>query len=62
MTRQSIVGDSAPTKHVLRVEWFQRDPGGTTVFVSPPREPNSTPSVDRNGDAANLSDRHLPES
>jgi hypothetical protein len=26
---------SAPTRHSVRVDWFQRDPGGTTIFVLP---------------------------
>jgi len=36
MTEQSIVENSAPTKHAVRVEWFQHDPGGGTTFIVPP--------------------------
>ncbi len=35
MTAQ-IVEDSAPTKHAVRVNWFHREPGGSTIFVMPP--------------------------
>ncbi|HEY6422621.1 MAG TPA: hypothetical protein VIY28_05095 [Pseudonocardiaceae bacterium] len=35
MAVQGTVEDSAPTKHSVRVDWFGRDPGGTTIFVTP---------------------------
>jgi hypothetical protein len=35
MTAQ-IVEDSAPAKHAVRVNWFHREPGGSTIFVMPP--------------------------
>jgi hypothetical protein len=35
MTAQ-IVEDSAPMKHAVRVNWFHREPGGSTIFVMPP--------------------------
>jgi hypothetical protein len=35
MAGQGTVKDSAPTKHSVRVDWFQRDPGGSTIFVMP---------------------------
>lgn len=35
MTVQGIDEDSALTKHVVRVDWFGRDPGGSTIFVMP---------------------------
>lgn len=35
MTAQ-IVEDIAPTKHAVRVNWFLREPGGSTIFVMPP--------------------------
>lgn len=35
MAVQGIVEGSAPTKHSVRVDWFRRDPGGTTIFVVP---------------------------
>jgi hypothetical protein len=35
MAMQGILEDSAPPKHSLRVDWFQREPGGTTIFVKP---------------------------
>jgi hypothetical protein len=38
MAALSIVEDSAPTKHVLCINWFERDPGGATIFITPPRE------------------------
>jgi hypothetical protein len=30
-----VVEEIAPVKHSLRVDWFQRDPGGSTIFVAP---------------------------
>lgn len=38
MDVRGTVADTAPTKHSMRVEWFQRDPGGTTLFVAPLRD------------------------
>ncbi len=35
MAGQGTVEDSAPTKHSVRVDWFRRDPGGSTIFVMP---------------------------
>jgi hypothetical protein len=35
MTMQGIVEGGTPTRHSLRVEWFQRDPGGSTIFILP---------------------------
>lgn len=35
MALQGAVEDSALTKQVLRVDWFQRDPSGGTIFVIP---------------------------
>lgn len=35
MTTQGVVEGSAPAKHSVRVDWFQRDPDGTTIFVLP---------------------------
>ena len=37
--------DTAPTKHSMRVEWFKRDPGGTTLFVTPPRAGGAAPQA-----------------
>ena len=25
-------------RHAQRVDWFQRDPGGTTIYVTPPTD------------------------
>ena len=42
MTMQGIAEGSAPaegrapTTHSLRVNWFHREPGGSTIFVMPP--------------------------
>jgi len=36
MTAQDIVEGNAPTNHSLRVNWFHREPGGSTIFVTPP--------------------------
>jgi hypothetical protein len=33
MAVRGMKADTAPTKHSTRVEWFQRDPGGSTIFV-----------------------------
>lgn len=38
MATQGIVEDGAPTKHVVHVRWFGRDPGGATIFVLPQAE------------------------
>jgi hypothetical protein len=37
-----VVEDIAPMKHALRVDWFQRDPGGSTIFVAPGRKDGAT--------------------
>jgi hypothetical protein len=36
MTAQDIAERSEPTPRSLRVNWFRREPGGTTIFVMPP--------------------------
>lgn len=41
MTAQDIAEGSAPaegsaTTHSLQVNWFHREPGGSTIFVMPP--------------------------
>ena len=36
MTAQDIAEGNAPTNHSLRVNWFHREPGGSTNFVMPP--------------------------
>ncbi|PZS37705.1 MAG: hypothetical protein DLM62_17800 [Pseudonocardiales bacterium] len=36
MTAQDIAEGNAPTNHSLRVNWFHREPGGSTIFVMPP--------------------------
>lgn len=43
MDVRGTVADSAPTKHSMRVEWFQRDPGGTTLFVAPLQDTDVDP-------------------
>jgi hypothetical protein len=35
MAVRGTVADTAPARHSMRVAWFQRDPGGTTIFVAP---------------------------
>lgn len=35
MPVQGVAEDSTPAKHSVRVEWFRRDPGGSTIFVKP---------------------------
>jgi hypothetical protein len=40
MSAQGAAEDSAPTKHSVRVEWFQRDPTGGTLFISPTYDGN----------------------
>lgn len=49
MTVQGILGNNAPTKHSVRVDWFGRDPGGGTIFVMP---------VDGDGAAAQPAAEH----
>lgn len=42
---------SAPAKHSVRVDWFRRDPGGTTIFVLPADDGGTSQSVvERDGD------------
>jgi hypothetical protein len=48
MAGQGVVDDMAPVKHSLRVDWFQRDPGGSTIFVAPAQE-DGVADVDREG-------------
>jgi hypothetical protein len=43
MDVRGTMADTAPTKHSMRVEWFQRDPGGTTLFVAPLRDGDAVP-------------------
>ncbi len=35
MTGQDIAEGNAPLKHSLQVNWFHREPGGSTIFVLP---------------------------
>lgn len=35
MSVQGVVEDGTPAKHSVRVDWFRRDPGGSTIFVKP---------------------------
>jgi hypothetical protein len=35
MTAQDIAECDAPTNHSLRVNWFHREPGGSTIFAMP---------------------------
>lgn len=37
------IEDSAPTKQVVRVDWFHRDPGGSTIFILPATGEGATP-------------------
>jgi hypothetical protein len=47
---------SAPTRHSLRVDWFLRDPGGTTIFVLPGDDGvASPPATGRDGDVTSQS-------
>jgi hypothetical protein len=53
MTERSIVEDSAPTKHAVRIEWFRSDPGGT-MFIVPPGDSTPKPIVEeRDGGVTN---------
>jgi hypothetical protein len=53
MTAQ-IVEDHTPTKHAVRVNWFHREPGGSTIFVMPPDGDAATaqPTTQRDDGAA----------
>jgi hypothetical protein len=43
MTVQGMAESSTPTVHSVRVNWFQRDPGGTAIFVMPADDECPTP-------------------
>lgn len=43
MAAQGIIEGGAPMRHVVRVDWFQRDPGGSTTFVMPAGVDGATP-------------------
>lgn len=43
MAARNIVDDSPPTKHSVRVDWFRREPGGSTIFVVPAAEVGAAP-------------------
>jgi hypothetical protein len=49
----SIVEDDVlTTKHSVRVDWFQRDPGGGTIFVMPVPESGAASSAGPRADEA----------
>jgi hypothetical protein len=51
MTMRGVVEGSTPAKHSVRVDWFRRDPGGTTIFVLPGDDGvASQPATEHNGD------------
>lgn len=53
MSTQGIEEGNAPAKHAVRVDWFQRDPGGTTIFVLPGDDGvASQPVAERDGHVA----------
>lgn len=54
MTGQGPVGDSAPPKHAVRVDWFGRDPGGGTIYVMPPQSHGAAlqPGAERDDEEA----------
>ncbi|MGH3907379.1 MAG: hypothetical protein ACRDTE_24870 [Pseudonocardiaceae bacterium] len=43
MAQQEVGEDSAPTEHSVRIDWFQRDPGGGTIFVKPAGDDSRAP-------------------
>lgn len=43
MAVRGITEDTAPTKHAVSVDWFRRDPGGSTIFVMPATPDGDTP-------------------
>lgn len=47
MAVRGVVEDIAPVKHSLRVDWFQRDPGGSTIFVAAVQKDGAA-EIDRN--------------
>jgi hypothetical protein len=53
MAVQGIVEGSAPTKHSVCVEWFRREPGGSTIFVMPVAGDGAAPQpvAERDDDA-----------
>ncbi|MGH3918868.1 MAG: hypothetical protein ACRDSG_07490 [Pseudonocardiaceae bacterium] len=53
MAVQGGVEDSALMKHVVRVDWFRRDPGGSTIFIMPAGGDNAAAQpVAEHGDGA----------
>lgn len=47
-----VEDDVLTTKHSVRVDWFQRDPGGGTIFVMPVPESGAAQSVGPRADEA----------
>lgn len=43
MVGLGVATGSVQTKHSVRVEWFLREPGGTTIFIMPPGADDTTP-------------------
>lgn len=60
MAGHGIVEDSAPTTHSVRVNWFRRDPGGTTIFVMPAGDDGAAPQpiAERDDAAATTTTTH----
>lgn len=46
------VRDDGSVKHSVRVDWFRREPGGTTVFVKPSEDPGPAARQDHRDDAS----------
>ena len=57
MPVRSIVMDSSPAKHSVHVNWFQRDPGGGTLYVMPAPESCTPPHTVTRADEAGVSSR-----
>jgi hypothetical protein len=53
MTAQDIAEGTAPASHSLWVNWFHREPGGSTIFVMPPAADGAAtqPVAERGDDA-----------
>jgi hypothetical protein len=52
MTAQDTAEGNAPTIHSLRVNWFHREPGGSTIFVMPPGDGVAAQAVAERDDGA----------
>lgn len=60
MAAQRIVADGAPM-HSVRIEWFQRDPGGGTIFIKPIRDDSAAQGTVGTAGQATVCTAHHPQ-